>query len=271
MIQYMRIKIFILSTLLITLISGVLYYRSLTQISMGKNSIKLDIDELRTIDLQISNTAYFLRHNPNVDFQELQSEIIRIKELQELVTDINKGTPELKASVDKIRAHFQEKQKTLTMFETALSEVRTNVNLMLPTYTEMEKKNIKFVLDKRDFYRECLLDTYMLLSSSHKENQNRVSEDIKVLSQIVNFATTPNVEVQKYAKQMEIISTRVKQVDNILLDLKEDSIQNEVKIIANYYQDSMQEQSKQSENMLTFVVVAVGVYFIFMIFLLRKR
>lgn len=267
----MRIKIFILSTLLITLISGVLYYRSLTQISMGKNSIKLDIDELRTIDLQISNTAFFLRQNINADLSELQAHKVRIKELQELVTDINKGTPELKTSVDNIRAHFQKTQKSLSSFEEALTAVRTNINLMVPTYSEMEKKNIKFVLDKRDFYRECLLDIYMYIAFSHKENQNRVSEDIKVLSQIVNFATTPNLEVQKFAQQMEIISIKVKQLDYILLDLKEGTIQNEVKIIAKYYQDSMQEQSKQSENLLTFVVVAVGIYLIFMIFLLRRK
>lgn len=238
---------------------------------MGKNSIKLDIDELRTIDLQISNTTFFLRQNLNADLSELQAQKVRIKELQELVTDINKGTPELKTSVDKIRAHFQKTQQSLSSFEEALIEVRTNVNLMIPTYSEMEKKDIKFVLDKRDFYRECLLDTYMFIAFSHKENQNRVSEDIKVLSQIVNFATAPNLEVQKFAKQMEIISIKVKQLDYILLDLKEGTIQNEVKIIAKYYQDSMQEQSKQSENLLTFVIVAVGIYLVFMIFLLRKK
>ncbi len=267
----MRIKILILSTLLITLISGVLYYRSLTQISLGKNASKLDIDELRTIDLQISNTAFMLRQNLNADLTDLQEQKVRIKELQELITDINKSTPELKSSVDKIRAHFQAKQKSLTTLEAAIVEARTNINLMLPTYTEMEKKNIKFVLDKRDFYRECLLDIYMFIAFSHKENQNRVSEDLKVLSQIVNFATTPIVEVQKFAKQMEIISIKIKQIDHILLDLKEVSIQNEVKVIATYYQDSMEEQNKQSENLLSFVVVAIGVYIVFMIILLLKK
>lgn len=267
----MRIKIFILSTLLITLISGVLYYRSLTQISLGKNSSTLDIDELRTIDLQISNTAFSLRQNLNGDLTELQEQKVRLKELQELITDINKSSPELKSSVDKIRAHFQAKQKSLNTFEEALTEARNNINLMLPAYNEMEKKNIKFVLDKRDFYRECLLDIYMFIAFSSKENQNRVSEDLKVLSQIVNFATTPSPEIQKFSRQMETISIKIKQIDNILLDLKEVSIQKEVKVIAEHYQDSMQEQNKQSENLLTFVVVAIGIYLVFMIFLLLKK
>lgn len=266
----MRIKIFILSTLLITLISGVLFYRNLAQISVGKNMMNLDVDELRTIDLQINNTVFYLRQNLNSDLSEMQSEKIRIKELQELVTDINKNSPELKASVDKIRAHFQEKAKILDSFEKAVVELRSSVNSLLPTYTEMEKKNIKFVLDKRDFYRECLLDAYMFISFPHKDNEMRVSEDLKVLGQIINFATTPSPEIQKYSNHIETIQKRVKEMDSYLLKLKENSIQKEVKIIAKYYQDSVEEQNQQNENLLTFMVVAIGVYLIFMILLLRK-
>lgn len=266
----MKIKILVLSTLLITLVSGVLYYRSLTQISLGKSSSKLDIDELRTIDLQIAATAFYLRQNSNVDMSELEAQKVRVKELHELVTDINRGNPELKTSVDKIRAHFQKKLKTLTEFQASLIIVRRDINLMMPTYNSMEKKNIKFVLDKKDFYRECVLDAYMYLASSHKENRNRISEDLKVLDQIINFSTTPVVEVQTMAKLMDNIDKNVLYVDNILLGLKEDSIQNEVKVIATYYQDSMAEQSKQSENLLTFMAIAIGVYILFMIFFLRK-
>ena len=266
----MRIKIFILSTLLITLISGVLFYRNLAQISVGKNMMSLDIDELKTIDLQINNTVFYLRQNLNSDLSEMQSEKNRIKELQELVTDINKSSPELKASVDKIRTHFQEKTKILDSFEKAVVELRSSVNSLLPTYTEMEKKNIKFVLDKKDFYRECLLDTYMYISFPHKDNEMRVSEDLKVLGQIINFATTPSPEIQKYSNHIETIQKRVKEMDFYLTKLKENSIQKEVKIIAKYYQDSVEEQNEQNENLLTFMVVAIGVYLVFMILLLRK-
>lgn len=267
----MRIKIFILSTLLITLISGVLFYRNLSQISIGKNTIKLDIDELKSIDLQVSNMAYYLRQNLNSDMSELQAEKIRIKELQELVNDINKSSPELKNSVTKIRTHFQNKQKTLDALEKALIELRSSANSLLPTYTEMEKKNIKFVLDKRDFYRECLLDAYMYIAFSHKDNESRISEDQKVLGQIINFATTPNPEIQKFSGHLETIHQRVKEIDRYLAILKDNSIVNEVKIIGKYYQDSLEEQSQHNENLLTFMVVAVAVYLVFMILLLRKK
>lgn len=232
--------------------------------------LKLDIDELRTVDLQIINTVYGLRQNLNAELGELQSQKARIKELQELVNDINKTSPELINSVTKIREHFTKVQKEITTLEGALPELRDSSNALLPTYNEMEKKNIKFVLDKRDFYRECLLDAFMYISAATKDHDNRLAEDIKVLSQITSYTTTPNEEVNKFAKHLEIIRVRIKQVDNVILNLKDDSIQNEVKIIAKYYQDSIQEQNKQSENLLTFMVVAVGIYLVFMIFFLRK-
>lgn len=267
----MRIKIFILSTVLITLVSGVLYYKNLTQISMGKNLIKLDIDELRSIDQQIASTAFYLRQNLNSDLSELEAEKVRIKELQELVNDINKSSPELQTSVTKIRSHYQSKLKTLDSFERSIINLRSNVNSLLPSYTDMEKKKIKFVLDKRDFYRECLLDAYMYISFPHKDNEMRIAEDQKILSQIINFATTPSPEIQKFAGHMDAIQKSVKDINYYLTSLKEDSVYNEVKIIGKYYQDSITDQNKQNENLLTFMVVAIGVYLVFMILLLTKK
>lgn len=266
----MRIKIFILSTLLITLISGVLFYKNLTQISVGKNFIKLDIDELRVIDQQISSTAFYLRLNLNADLTDLQSQKIRLKELQELINDINKSSPELKASVAKIRTHFQNKLHTLESFERSIIELKASVNSLLPSYAEMQKKNIKFVLEKRDFYRECLLDAYMYIALPHKDNEMRVDEDLKILSQIINFASTPSPEIQQFFGHMEIIRKRVSEIGHNLSGLKEDSIRNEVKIINKYYQESLEEQNQQNENLLTFIFIAIGVYLIFMIFLLKR-
>ena len=266
----MKIKIFILSTILITLISGVLYYKNLTQISVGENRIRFDIDELRTIDLKIANEAFYLRQNLNADLSDLQSEKMKITELQKLVKNITKSSPELKASVTKISTHFESKIKTLNDFESYILELRENVNGLLPTYTEMQKKDIKFVLEKRDFYRECVLNTYMYISFPHKDNEMRVLEDQKILSQIINFATLPSPEIEKFSNHIQAIQTKIKDINSSLTILKEDSIQNEVKAIAKYYQDSVEDQNKQNENLLTFMIVALGVYLIFMILLLRK-
>lgn len=266
----MRLKIFILSTMLITLISGVLFYKNLTQIATGRNVLRFDFDELRSIDYQASNTAFFIRKNLNADLSELKDEETRIKEMLELVNDINKNTPELKSSVEKIKTHFQKRQTQIASFQVAVVDLRKAVYALIPAYNELEKKNIKYVLDKKDFYRECILDSYMFISFSHKENEMRLLEDQKILSQLINYAVEPSPELQLFSDHLSTIHKRVKEIDNILKDLKEETIAPEMKIIAKYYQESLEAQNEQNENLLTFIIAAIGIYLLFMIFILRK-
>lgn len=233
--------------------------------------LKLDIDELKSINLQVNNTVLYIRKNLNADISELQRESVRINELLDLVNEINKNTPELKISVEKIRLHFQKKQKILTQIESAIKEIRTSVNDLIPSYNELEKNNISFTHEKRDFYRECLLDAYMFISFSHKENEMRIIEDQKILGQIINYANAPNPLIQKFANHIETIHKKTKEIDHHLESFKEDTINEEVKIIARYYQDSIYEQNKQNESLITFMFVAIGVYLIFMVLILRKN
>ncbi len=266
----MRLKIFILSTMLITLISGVLFYKNLTAIGPARSVLKVDFDEMRSLDQQIYGTTQFLRKNLGSDVSELKDQKQRINELLDILNDVNKNTPELKASIEKIRTHFDVKVKKMDAFEVAVRDLRVNVNQLMPAYNELEKKKIQFVLDKRDFYRECLLDAYMFISFSHKENENRISEDQKVLGQIISYAEAPNPDIQAFSDRIDAIHRRVKEMDATIKDFKEDSIVPEMKIIAQFYQESLEAQSEQNENLLTFMFAAIGIYLVFMIFILRK-
>lgn len=266
----MRLKIFILSTMLITLISGVLFYKNLTAIGPTRSVLKFDFDEMRTLDLQIYATTQYLRKNIAADVAELKDHKLRINELLDILNDVNKNTPELKSSIEKIRSHFKDKLKKIDSFEVAVKDLRVNVNQLMPAYNELEKKKIQFVLDKRDFYRECLLDAYMFISFSHKENENRIADDQKVLGQIISYAEAPNPDIQKFSDRIDTIHRRVKEMDSIIKDFKEDSIAPEMKIIAKFYQESLEAQSEQNENLLTFMFAAIGIYLVFMIFILRK-
>lgn len=267
----MRLKIFILSTMLITLISGVLFYKNLTAIGPAQNVLQVDFDEMRTLDLQVSSNTQFLRKNLGADVSELKDQKSRINELLDILNDVNKNTPELKTSIEKIRAHFKDKLKKMDAFEVAIKDLRASVNQLMPAYNELEKKKIQFVLDKRDFYRECLLDAFMFISFSHKENENRIAEDQKILGQIISYAEAPNPDIQKFSNHIDTIHRRVKEMDATIKDFKEDSIAPEMKIIAKFYQESLEAQSEQNENLLTFMFAAIGIYLIFMIFILRKN
>jgi hypothetical protein len=267
----MRFKIFILSTLLLTLVTGMLFYKNLSQIGIARSALNIDFEELRLIDQEINTSAYYLRKNINADTDELLEYSVRIRELLDIINDINRNTPELKTSVDKIKDHFDDKQKQITKLNLALLSLRKSIQGIVPTYNELVKHDIKFVLDKKDFYKECVLDIYMYVAFSHKENELRVQEDEKVLGQILSYATVPDPYVKKFTGHVEDVHTRVKEIDKILNNFKDDSINSEMAVIAKYYQEHTASNNRQNENLLTFMIIGILIYLVMMIFILRKR
>ena len=90
-----RLIILILSILLLTISSGLLFYKNLFLLESVSSGGKVDFEELRYTDLQINATAAMLRLNLNADSTPLEAEVVRLKELMNIVTDVNKSTPEL--------------------------------------------------------------------------------------------------------------------------------------------------------------------------------
>ena len=254
-----------------TLISGVLLYKNLTILKPTNSALKLDFDELRTIDQELINHTLYLRKNYQNDSDELESDLNRTKEFLALVNDINKANPLLNVSIEKIKKHFNQRLKDVTLISKSINELRNHQVQLLPSYHLIEKKNLKYILDKRDFYRECLLDAYMYMASSHKENEQRLTDDLKILSQIIAFNSNPEPEIQSFLNHLEGIYKNVKVADKKINQLREDNIETEMKIIAKYYAEDLQSQNEQNENLLTFILSAIAIYILFMIFILRKH
>src|SRR3954469_21654378 len=99
-----RLIIFVSSILLLTISSGLLFYKNLFLMEGPGLTGKVDFEELRVTDLQINATASMMRRNLSMDSQTLDAELDRIKELLNIVTDVNKSTEELANSVKKIQS-----------------------------------------------------------------------------------------------------------------------------------------------------------------------
>lgn len=269
-----RLKILILTALMLTISSGLMFYRSLFSLDVPKTVQKLDFEELRSLDLQINNSVFFLRKYIYTDSSELDAEIVRIKELMAIINEMKLTSPEMVTSVKKIREHFEDKQKKLSRFHAALKELKGHVNALVPSYNDLAKNNIRFTLDKndkRDFYRECLLDVYMFLSFSHKENETRVLEDQKILGQVINFAETPNPLVLRYSDTIEGVYKNVKATDKLISEFREKSIQAEMNIIAKSYQEDSLTREKENETFLKLIFGAFFFYLIAMFIILKKN
>ncbi len=270
----MRLKIFILTTMLITIISGVLFYKNLTQLSIGQSIGKLDFDELRSIDHEITKEALYLRKNFYSNNEDLHGVMKKINEFKVILSGINKTGPSLAEAISKLDDHFKKRLNQLNLFDDNIKKLDGSIAKLHTSLLAIEKNKIKFTLDKnekKDFYRDALLDAYLYISISTRENEMRLFEDVKILSQIISYSNTPILEVKAFYENLEIILKQVKSAEVILNDFKEDSIEEEMKIIAKYYDESTKTQNEQNENILTFVFAALGIYIAFLIFILRKR
>lgn len=266
-----RLILLILSILLLTISSGLLFYKNLFLLDSPTSGGKIDFEELRYTDLQINATTAMLRKNLSSDLSVLDDEIVRIKELMNIVTDVNKNTVELSESIKKIQTYFDQKMKGLSDFKVALADLKHSVSSLNQSYNELNKNNIKFTVDKKDFYRECVVDALYYVSLTNKDNENRLSEDQKILGQILSFATTPNPLVQKFNRHIEVIHRRTNEIENLTDSFNnEHSIKKEMNIVGQYYREAQTKRARDGEVFLTMVFVAIVLYLISVVVILKK-
>lgn len=266
-----RLIVLILSILLLTISSGLLFYKNLFLLESPGFGGKIDFEELRYTDLQINATTAQLRKNLSADSGELELEIIRIKELMNIVTDVNKSTVELNDSILKIQAYFDAKLKDLNTFQLALADLKNSVNSINAAYNDLNKNNIKFTVDKRDFYRECVVNALFFVSLSNKDTEARVIEDQKILAQILSFATSPNPLVQKFSNHIDVIHQRTKELEKLSESFVNDSsINKEMSIVSKYYKEAQLSKTRDGEVFLTMVFGAIVLYLIALVVILRK-
>jgi hypothetical protein len=266
-----RIIIFILSVVLLTISSGLLFYKNIFHLDTPAKNQKVNFEELRYTDLQINASAALLRMNLNSETNQLAAQMNRLNELLNIVTDVNKSTPELSSSIGKIQKYFDKKLIELNKLQMGLNELNKAVNALNPIYNELVQNKIKFSVDNKDFYRESLNDALLFISISSPLNEDRLVQDKKVLGQILNFANSPNPIIQKYSGYLDIILKRTKEINHIVEGFNLDtSINKELLIVGKYYQESIEAKARDAEIYLTMIYGAIVLYLLTIIFILKK-
>lgn len=266
-----RLIILVSSILLLTISSGLLFYKNLFLMEGPGLIGKVDFEELRLTDLQINATAAMMRRNLINDSQTLDAEVNRVKELLNIITDVNRSTEELVSSIKKIQSYFNRKLADTEKFQTALKDLKRAADDLNPNYNELVRNKITFTVDKRDFYRECVVDALFYISAPHKDNEARLAEDRKILSQILSFAKTPNPMVQKYSDNIEVIAKRTKEIERILENFNHDnSVTNEMATVGKYFKEAQAERARDGEIFLSMVFGAIVLYLICIIFIMKR-
>lgn len=266
-----RLIILILSFLLLTVSSGLLFYKNLFLLESPSMGSKVDFEELRYADQHINATTAMLRKNISSDPIVLDEEIVHVKELMNIITDVNKSTLELNTSIGNIQVFFDKKILEMNEFKIALGDLKKAVYSLNPAYNELVKNKIQFQVDKKDFYRESVLDAVFYVAIPTKENADRVIEDKKILGQILNFASSPNPVVQKFSAIIDVIYKRTNDLEKLTENFNRDnSIKKEMSIVGQYYREAQNAKARDGEVFLTMVFGAIVLYLIALVVILKK-
>lgn len=269
-----RLKLFVLSALLLTLASGLLFYKNLFLNEAMNTKGKNNFEELRYLDLKINEQMAFERRHLETSTDDSSSDLTltknKIHDLIFIVMDLHQKDPDIKNSVRKIESYFKEKAETVTKFQESIKGLRLLTNSLNSLFRDIQKKNIKFTLDNRDFYRECITDAFFYLTAPSKMNEDRLLEDKKILTQIIGIAKSPEPAIQNYYAAIEKLIYLNREIEDILSKVKQKSIDEDMAYISNYFKDSNISQNQQGQNFLVAVFFAIVFYIISLIVILRK-
>ncbi len=269
--QKLKLKFFILSALLISICSGLVFYRQLflEEIKLGTTS-KFEIEELKFTDLKINAALYEMRSNLNISSDELLLLKNKSTDLINILIDSKQSNKELQSALNEIKTYFGDKNKNIETFLLNAREVQADLKSLYPLYNEMAKNNIKFTLEGKDFYRECISDALMYLVLPSKDSDWKFNENIKILSQIMAYSKSPVPVIEKYSKAMESIKKRSSEMTAILTLTKEKNVNDQIDILLSYESGKKVLSESRGEKFLILIFIAVITYVLSTIYVLKK-
>ena len=268
----MRLNILILSILLLTFSSCLLFYKNIFMIDTLESVEKIDFEEFRTLDLKIKSSALMMRKNLSVDSKDLETNVNQLKELLYIINDINKNNPELRSSIKNMQAYFENKSQTLIKFKGAISDLGNSLQFLKTDYNQLSKTNDKFLIEKKDFYHQCFTDALLYLSISSKENEIKLFEDINTLDKTIKDSKTPILFLKDFNNHLGIIYHRLFELNNILEVFIVDFTFNEdLAVIAHNYDKIRLAKLHNEEIIIELLYTIIVCYLIVLIVILRKR
>jgi hypothetical protein len=266
-----RLKFFILSSVLITLSSGLLFYRELfiDEIRIEKFS-KNEIEEIRFLDQEINTAMIEMRSNFNISSDNILKNRVKITDLLSILLESKKSNSEIKTKLSEVKLYFQEKNKTIDNFLFALREIQADLKIIQATNNELQKNNIKFNLDGKDFYRECLTDTLFYLISPTKNAEWKYNENLKILNQIISFSKIPNPLIIKYENSINNIRKNSKIIDAQIEKARSSNITTQVNFVLNNQINSKMLGESRGQSFLILIFISVLIYIGTIYFVMRK-
>lgn len=251
--------------------SGLLFYRELflEEIKIEQTS-KNSLEEIRILDREINMALFETRANFNLDSEEILDNKNKVNDLLNIIFEGRKDNQIIGQSLLTIKKYFEDKNKMIDNYLLALREVQTNVKKLNLLYNDLQKNNIKFTLDNRDFYRECISDAYLYLIYPSKDIEWRFEENLKVLGQIQTFSKKPIPAIDNFVNSILTIKKKSKEMDGYLVKIKETNVIPEINIVIKHDVNIRELGQSRGQKFLMLIFASVTLYIVAVLFVLFK-
>ncbi len=235
-------------------------------------SEKIDFEEFRTLDLKIKNSVLTLRKNLSVDSKDLDAQINQLKEMINIITDINKNNPELKKSISNINLYYKNKSDTLIKFKMTIADLYNSIQTLKLDYSQLHKSNKKIFLEKMESYNTYIIDALFFLSISNKENEIKLFEDINILGETIKGLPNPDIFLIDFNNHINNIYHRTSEI-NIILEtfLADFSFNDDLQVIGQSYEKIRLTKERNEETIIKLLYTVIVCYLIILVIILRKR
>lgn len=266
-----RTILIIFSFLLLTLTSGLFFYKNLFFLDSPKYQGQLDLDEMTLLDQKLVHFMTFSKKNINPDFSLVENDKQRLKDLINLLSDFEKDYPNLHQSIIAIADYHNSRLRDFNQYQDSIIQLKQALNSLNSYFLDLQKNKITYLVDKQDVYKESFRDVLLFITYG-EVYESKVREDLKILSQILVFSKKPNKTAEKFLKSIESTLNKSQLLDQIIKNNSKPSvISDNITKINAYIANSRAESSKNSENFLNAIFSAIIFYLVVIIFYLFKR
>ncbi len=256
----MKSKILIISLLFLTTTTALSLYHLIYLNDFNSTQHSLDLSLFKSADIRLNEEMFRIRATMGANPIELEQAFENFKNQKNIVISFLKESNIDPVAKSKFESYFQKKETSKNEILFAINTLNKNLNELNPIVNKFPQKNIRFILDNKDFYKELVINAHRYVLVPSSENTERFIEDKKVLQQIKAYSNVENLEISKLFEAHNNVFDKVNILNSEFNSIKTANLETEINTITNELLKSV-EDNQDSKNYFLIITIIIGIFY----------
>lgn len=266
----MRLKLTLLSTLLFTLVTALYFYHVVLLEGFSYQKSSLDLTEFKSLDHSLNEELFRARANLASDKAVLDNTWNIFVTQKNIILDHLKSLNTKPSVVATFETYFQKKKSLKENILKSIEELQLEIFALNPAVDKLSSNKITFNLEKKDFYKELVVNTLLFTLRPEKDQLNRYLEDRKILQQILTFSSTPNEFILNVKNIHDNIYEKTMNLENTFKQVRTENLEKEINLLNSEILNNIESEKQLQQRFILVSVIAVALYIAFVLYFLRK-